>query len=197
MSKFRRQVVEINRKKEIVILSHCILNCNSKVEGLALYEGAQVELIKYIIEKGYGIIQLPCPEMSMYGVKRWGHVKEQFDTPYFRKKCREIFEPILEQIIDYMENGYVIKALIGIDGSPSCGVNKTCSSKLWGGEVGCEYGIEDKVKDLKSIEAKGVFIEEIQKLLLERKITIKFIAIDEVNPNASISNIIKNLEGEI
>lgn len=190
-------MIALKRKKEIVILSHCILNCNAKVEGLALYEGAQIDLIKYLIDNGYGIIQLPCPEMSMHGVKRWGHVKEQFDTPYFRKKCREIFDPVLEQIVDYTDKGYKIKALIGIDGSPSCGVYKTCSSRLWGGEVGCQYGIEDKIKDLKEVEEKGVFIEEIQSLLLEKKIKIKFIAVDEANPNASIDNIINNLGGKI
>lgn len=184
----------MHRKKEMVLLCHCILNCNSKVEGLSLYEGTQVELVKYLIEKGYGIIQLPCPEMSMYGIKRWGHVREQFDTPYFRKNCRKIFEPILEQIVDYTKNGYKFKALIGIDGSPSCGVNVTCSSSMWGGEVGAGYGKEEKVKDLNVINSKGIFIEEIQGMLKEKGIDIKFVAIDESNLEASTKYIIESFE---
>ncbi|MCB2289687.1 hypothetical protein LGK97_07910 [Clostridium sp. CS001] len=186
----------MQRKKEMVLLCHCIVNCNSKVEGLALYKGAQVDLIKYLIEKGYGIIQLPCPEMSMYGIKRWGQVKEQFDTPYYRNNCKKILEPILEQVLDYTRNGYSINALIGVDGSPSCGVNKTCSSSLWGGEIGFEYGIEKKIKNVITINAKGVFIEELDMLLAQNNIKIKFIAIDESNPNSSIEYIINSLEGD-
>lgn len=120
------------RSKKIVILSHCILNSNAKVDGLAKYEGVLGQLIVYLIEEGYGIIQLPCPEISIYGVKRWGVVKEQNNTPHYRKHCRKILEPILEPVIDYMTNGYEIKALIGVDGSPSCGVVQTCSSRIWG-----------------------------------------------------------------
>ncbi len=186
----------MKRKKSIVLLCHCLLNCNSKIAGISDYEGAQKDILKYFIDKGYGIMQLPCPEITMYGVKRWGHVKEQFDTPYFRKHCKTIFLPILEQLKDYEKNGYKIKALIGVDGSPSCGINKTCSSALWGGEVGTEYKLDDKLKDLKMIDASGVFIEEILILLKENKINIKFIAVDENDINSSVPKMINALEGE-
>jgi len=185
----------VKRRKCIVFLCHCILNCNSKVEGLSNYKGAQETFVNYLVANGYGLIQLPCPEITMYGIKRWGHVKEQFDSPYFRKHCQTIFLPIMEQIIDYVNSGYTCKALIGIDGSPSCGVNHIPSSALWGGEVASKYGLESKIKDLKTINAQGVFIEEIAKLLKKNQIWMDFIAIDEGNPEASIDKIIKILEG--
>jgi len=184
----------MKRKKNIVLLCHCLLNCNSKIEGISDYEGAQKDILKYLIDEGYGIIQLPCPEITIYGTKRWGHVKEQFDTPFYRKHCKKIFLPILEQLQDYEKNGYNIKALIGVDGSPSCGINKTCSSAFWGGEIGTEYGLDDKLKDLKLIEASGVFIEEILIMLNENNINTKFIAVDENNINSSASKIITALE---
>lgn len=184
----------MKRKKDLVILCHCLLNSNSKVEGLAQYEGACKNLIKYLVDKGYGIIQLPCPEITMYGIKRWGHVKEQFDTPCFRNHCRNIFSDVMEQIIEYTKNGYTFKTLIGIDGSPSCGVNKTCSSSLWGGEMAVEYGLSHKIKDLKFIEAKGVFIEEISNLLDVNNIKINLIAIDEKYPESSLEKITQILE---
>lgn len=186
----------MKRKKNLVLLCHCVLNCNSKVNGLALYEGAQEELVRYLVENGYGMIQLPCPEMTLYGVKRWGHVKEQFDTPCFRKHSREIFSPILDQIQDYLKNGYNIKALVGIDGSPSCGINKTCSSIKWGGEVGAEYGLEDKIKDLKFTDDSGAFIEEINKMMIEKGIGIQLISIGECSPKTTVNEIIKLLESE-
>ncbi len=52
----------MRRSKKIVLISHCILNVNSKVEGLAQYENNSLELVKYLIENKFGIIQLPCPE---------------------------------------------------------------------------------------------------------------------------------------
>lgn len=185
----------MKRRKKIIILCHCILNCNSKVEGLSLYKGAQEKILKYFIDEGYGIIQLPCPEITLYGVKRWGNVKEQFNTPYFRKHCRDIFIPYLNQIIDYIKNGYKIDGIIGIDGSPSCGVNKTCSSLTWGGEIGCEFGIDKKINDVKIIKEKGIFIEEIQKILKEYNIDIKFFSIDEddLSSENKLIKIFKNI----
>lgn len=183
----------MNRSGKIVILCHCILNANSKVEGLSIYKGVQNNLVNFLMEEGYGIIQLPCPEITLYGIKRWGHVKEQFDTPYFREHCRNIFMPYLNQIMDYVKNGYKIHAVIGIDGSPSCGVNKTCSSPKWGGEVGMEFGINDKINDLKIIQGKGIFIEEIENLLNQNGFNIKFLGVDEENLSSQ-NNIIEYLK---
>ena len=178
----------MRRNKNIVILSHCLLNCNSKVEGLANYKGSLKELIDYIINKDYGIIQLPCPELTLYGVKRWGHVKEQFDTPYYRKHCRKILIPYIEQIKDYIKNDYNIKSIIGVDGSPSCGVNKSCFSSKWGGTLSRERDLKDEVC-IKS--QKGVFVEEFARLLNKENVDIEFRAIDENYPKKSI-NFIKN-----
>ncbi len=61
----------MKRSKKIVLLGHCILNVNSKVEGLAQYENNSLELLEYLIENKFGIIQLPCPEAGFYGMRRW------------------------------------------------------------------------------------------------------------------------------
>lgn len=191
----------MKRKKQIVIIAHCILNCNAKVEGLATYEGSEKNLLGYLIAKGYGIMQLPCPEMAAYGIKRWGQVKEQYDNVHYRENCRNIFKPTLNQIIDYGKAGYEIKCIIGIDGSPSCGVSRTCSSDSWGGEVGSQYGILEKAADVKMIDQSGIFIEEIKKILDEHSIKIPFLAVNEEadgkeNNIAKIINIIKEKENE-
>lgn len=176
----------MNRGKELVIIAHCMLNCNSKVEGTATYTGAQKEIIKYLIAEGYGIIQLPCPEITLYGIKRWGHVKEQFDTPYFKKHCKNIFISIKEQMMDYIKNGYDIKAIIGINGSPSCGVDYTCSSVKWGGEIGNEFNIQEKTNQVERVNGMGVFMEEISNQLQKQEINIKFIGINEEDINGSL-----------
>ena len=77
----------MQRGKKIILLSHCILNVNPKVEGLEPYESLVKELTDYLYENKVGIIQLPCPEMAIYGIKRWGHVKDQFNYSFFKKSC--------------------------------------------------------------------------------------------------------------
>lgn len=183
----------MKRKKEMVILCHCILNGNAKVEGISSYSGAIESVVSFFIQKGVGIIQLPCPEMTMYGIRRWGHVKEQFDTPYFRRHCKEIFQPYLEQIKDYTKNGYTILGLIGLEGSPSCGVSETCAG-YWGGEIMDASNIQNKMNTLKMVQDPGVFIEEIKKELLSEGINIPLIGINEMKPDNSfekIKNILK------
>lgn len=166
----------MERSKKIVLIAHCILNINSKVSGLAKTNLEMKSVFRLLLEKDIGIIQLPCPELTIYGSRRWGHVKEQFATPYYRKHCREIFKPYLEQIIDYQAAGYEIIALIGVEGSPSCGVNKTCSA-CWQGEVTDLKPVE--LASLEMIAESGIFIEEIKKILKEKEIKIPLIAIDE------------------
>lgn len=179
----------MKRTKNIVILSHCILNVNSKVEGLCEFGNISNRLIKYLMDNDYGIIQLPCPELTMYGIKRWGHVKEQFDNPYYRKHCRKLFEPILEQIEDYINNEYKIETLIAVKGSPSCGHNLACSSPVWGGEFMCKEDIEKKINDLKTINKPGVFMEEIEQMLIEKNIKINIIDMNEENEDITMKNI--------
>ena len=60
-----------------------------------------------------------------------------------------------KSIEDFYKNGYEISAVIGVDGSPTCGVSKTCSGK-WNGEICGQNNIEEKIATLKEIESSGV-----------------------------------------
>ncbi|MBU5438008.1 hypothetical protein KQI42_08315 [Tissierella sp. MSJ-40] len=180
----------MERNRKILMVCHCILNSNSKVEGLSQYKGMFKEVIDIINEEDIGIIQLPCPETIVYGIRRWGHVKEQFDTLFYRESCREMIKPIVNQVKSYIDAGYEILGVLGIDGSPSCGVNLTCSGD-WRGELSTNNNLEEMIKDIKYIEGSGVFIEELQKYFMEYGIKIPFIAIDERNVYDSLSNIRK------
>jgi predicted secreted protein len=168
----------MNRKHEIVLVAHCILNGNAKVEGLSVYEGTHERLLDYLIKKGYGLMQMPCPEMQVFGCKRWGHVVEQLDTPHFRKYCRKLIAPLVDQLVDYSKNGYIIKALIGIDLSPSCGVNTTPSSENWGGEFGVKPDLKPE-SQLSYVNGQGILVQELRSLLDEHNLKIPFLAIDE------------------
>lgn len=177
----------MKRTRKIILVSHCILNSNSKVEGLSQYEGIFKEIVDMLHDKGIGIIQLPCPEMIIYGIKRWGHVKEQFDTLFYRENCRKMLKPIICQVKSYIDAGYEIVGVIGIDGSPSCGVNFTCSGD-WEGTPS-KGDIDHKIKDLKEAEGFGVFMEELKKYLEEYDIEIPFTGINENDVYSSLKDI--------
>lgn len=167
------------RSRKLCLITHCILNCNSKVEGPCHRKGVLKELIYPLIEKDYGIIQLPCPEISYYGMRRWGHVREQFDNPFFRKHCKKILEPILEQVQDYLANNYTLNYVIAINGSPSCGLDFSCSSEKWMGELSKWDSLENIKQYLNYEQKPGVFIEELINMFKENNIKTEFIGIHE------------------
>lgn len=110
------------RSKKLILVSHCILNQNSVVEPLARAKGA-FSFVKDLVESGVGIIQLPCPEFSYLGITRKPMEKWEYDTPEYRKLCKSLFTPILEELLVYLENGYEFCGIIGINQSPTCSIS--------------------------------------------------------------------------
>lgn len=168
----------MNRSKKVVILAHCILNSNAKVTPLAKYEGVLKEAVKGFIDDGTGLIQLPCPESTYLGMNRWGMSKDQYDHPSYRRHCREILRPYLDQVETFIKADYEIFGIIGVNGSPSCGVSKT--------SIGIKGGVttdSNPFEDIKFIKACGVFMDELKNSLDKRNINLKFMAIDEDDPS--------------
>ena len=160
------------RSKKIVLVSHCILNQNSVVHPCGRNMSNFKKLLTKIIGNNIGIIQLPCPEISLYGVKRWGHVKDQFNTPHFKKQSKKLIENIIDNVIDYKNNGYEILGVIGIKGSPSCGVTVTCLGN-WYGEVG-GWDMKNKLETLEEGKEPGVFMEILKESLIETGTDVEF-----------------------
>ena len=50
------------RNRRVVLVSHCLLNENTRYAGGASRPGAVAEAIDGLIDAGYGIHQLPCPD---------------------------------------------------------------------------------------------------------------------------------------
>ena len=165
--------------EKILVVTHCILNRASKVkrydiEDIKEENKLRKELLKEVLDKDIELLQLPCPEFTMYGSKRWGHVKEQFDNPFFRKNCRKILEPIVEQLKEYSLNKdkFQILGIVAIDGSPSCGYNFTCKGN-YGGELGGCSNLDEKIKSIRVEKEAGVFIEELEILLDKNNLKIE------------------------
>lgn len=165
----------MKRAKKIVIVAHCVLNVNAKVNGLAKYQGAVSSLIIEYIKDGYGIIQLPCPETTFIGIQRWGMSYNQYDHSNYRNHCIKLITPYVEQIHEYQLNGYFVDTIVGVDGSPSCGINLV--------SLGYKGGMIDtaihQTKDLREANRKGILMEEFERLLSNKDIQIRFNSISE------------------
>ncbi len=182
----------MKRNRKIVLVAHCILNINSKVYGIATEPAGCRQIVSGLLDNGFGIIQLPCVEQSCFGINRWGLVKNQLDFPGFRSKCYELLKPVVEQISDFYQNGYEIAAVIGLDGSPSCGINYTCTGN-WGGEIGEGYDLQSKISSLKNLSEYGVMMEVLSEMLSKAGIFTKFLSVDESCPEASSQELIAKL----
>lgn len=167
----------MNRSKKIAIISHCIINQNSVVKGEYKDINIFFPFIKKLFEENIGILQLPCPEIECYGLRRWGHVKEQFDNCGYRKYLEKIVNSFVDIIKEYINNGYEIVGIYGIAGSPSCGVNLTCSAN-WEGEISLYKDKEDIVSRVKMINESGIFMEIFKSVLDKNKINIPFYDVD-------------------
>lgn len=168
----------MNRGKKVIVLAHCILNQNSVVYP---YGRNMEEFKKFIMEaldKNIGIVQLPCPELKAYGLKRWGHVKDQFEYREMEDIIKKLLKPYVDEIINYKNNGYEIEGIYGIKGSPSCGISLTCRGN-WSGEASSYESIEDIKSRVKMVEEKGIFMEIFEKLLFENNIEIKFLDVED------------------
>lgn len=113
----------MERSKKIVLVSHCILNQNTVVNPLARANGAYVDIVTELMKNGIGIHQMPCPEYRYLGLKREPMTKEQFDTEAFRSLNKSISKDTVNVVKEYINNGYDVIGIIGINESPTCSIN--------------------------------------------------------------------------
>ncbi len=138
----------MDREKNIVLVSHCLLNQNSVVLPLARAKGMYKALVEVIKDREIGILQLPCPEIIHLGVERKPMTKQEYDTEDYRGLCRELLKPIIIQLEFYISSDYNMVGIIGIDESPTC-----------------------------SLDSKGILMEEFYKSLEEHHIELSNIAV--------------------
>jgi len=157
---------EDKRSKRVVFVAHCIMNQNAKVDKCAHYPGAIEEVARFFLDNGIGISQMPCPEMLLLGLDRGKPAGldltiEEEDTRIARlmrtgdcyQAAVQIAETFAFQIAEYVKSGFDAIGVLGINGSPTCGV-----------ETGW---YEDK-----ETEGFGVYTGELSRALNEHGINI-------------------------
>jgi predicted secreted protein len=184
------------RSGKIIFLSHCCLNQNAKVRGIAIYPGCIRPMIELLIEKDVAIYQMPCPEMTYIGAMRWGHVKDQYDSPMFRRHCLNLATEVLDQAEEYKRSGYRVLGFVMMDGSPVCGLNKTPQpaneGEMWGGMV--RYVPESTLA-----QDKGVYSEILMQELEQRPLLagLPLVGFPESNEQQAVEIALNNIRSII
>ncbi|RUT39646.1 hypothetical protein EJP82_25730 [Paenibacillus anaericanus] len=114
----------MKRSKQLLVVSHCVINQNAVVDGEARSPGIMKAAVDWSYKQGYGIFQLPCPEFTFLGPDRPPMTVEEYDTPEFHNHNRKILLPYIEQLKVYQDHGYEIVGGLGISDSPSCDPGK-------------------------------------------------------------------------
>ena len=197
------------RSGRVVFLSHCILNENTRYPGGACRECCVHEIIEQCMAMGIGIVQMPCPEQHAWGgvTKRlllvayaprgWRRALLQvlsgllltLALAYTRLVYRRMARQITRQVRDYEKSGFEVVGVVGIDGSPSCGVNKTldlhrafrqmANATAPGSRVAATLpaALNDIVRR-SLIEGSGLFTLELQRALARSGVKAPLLAHD-------------------
>ncbi|MEJ2058564.1 MAG: hypothetical protein P8X39_12085, partial [Desulfofustis sp.] len=153
---------------KIAVISHCFLNQNTKPHQRARYPGIVTPVLEAVQQAGFAIMQLPCPEISFAGLRRWSQVIEQYDTPKYREHCRILAAQSVDQIDHFLRDSSFSLVIIGLEGSPSCGFQYTGSSSNWQGYPGA-VDFDDKYPVKKGT---GLFMQALQEEIKQRGLSV-------------------------
>lgn len=164
----------------VIPVSHCLLNRHSKIKSSLDYSYVSTEIIVPLLEQGYAIFQLPCPELCHGGLQRWGQTRSQYNNSFYRQHCRQLVNTVVDQFEEYLRYSIPVGPILGIEGSPSCAVSY-CYDGSWGGELTDSRIQELFVSPLKPRSDAGVFMEILRECLEGKKLPISFLGVDEQN----------------
>jgi predicted secreted protein len=157
----------------VCYLAHCLLNANAKVDAGARCEGVSAPVVKLLREHGCTIRQMPCPELAFGGLRRFWAVREQYDTPVFRAHCRRLATPVADRIRADLAAGARV-VVVGIDGSPTMGVELTAASSEWGGRPD-----KSRDEDYPVTRGPGIFTETLLGLLADERPHVRIVGIGQ------------------
>jgi predicted secreted protein len=156
------------RGMKVILIPHCALNQNARSAGAAERKAAVTELITGLIERGIGIIQMPCPELRILGLDRASlDIRGELGRDSGRTQCRALARDLVYQIKEYRKCGVNVLGILGKNGSPTCGVEKT-----WRDGV---------------VPGTGIFMEELQDELVLQGVPVKIAGVCDGDPAAALA----------
>ena len=129
------------RSKTIIFVAHCILNQNSISDGTATHPGTIKEIVDFLCKSHVGIVQMPCPELICLGLDRGNiegcsypiteentRIRRVMNQKNAVDRINNLVQQIVFQISEYQNYGFDIRGIIGVNRSPSCGVETTSNN---------------------------------------------------------------------
>jgi predicted secreted protein len=141
-----------NRSGRVIFLSHCMLNQNARIVHEGDFPTMFEPLIDYLKKKQVGLIQMPCIELYVLGLGRFD-VRVGMESPAGMKRLERLIDDQIFTMREYLFQGFEIIAILGKQGSPSCGVTRTWLDNL-------------------QQDGQGVWIRELEKRLAMEKLDI-------------------------
>jgi predicted secreted protein len=176
------------RSHTVVFVCHCLLNQNAKVKPLAVYPGVFTPLVHLLADTGVGIVQVPCPEVAHLAVRRplGTDTRDQYDTPAYRRVCESIAEQVAALMQTYERDGYRVACLLGVEGSPSCSVDRV--------------PVIDSVGTRTAVPGSGLFIEALRSAMGKHDVSVPVIGVPETaevgDVDAGLARVRSALEGK-
>jgi uncharacterized protein YbbK (DUF523 family) len=186
------------RSKRVIFVSHCLLNENTRYLGGAFRRGCVDELVDGLQQEGLGICQMHCPEQ-----RAWGGVLKRYLLPiygsqgtllyglrsillplflwYTRWRYRRLAKEVVRDMRDYVRSGFEVEGIVGVGGSPSCGVWSMLDLRRSLEVVaGCPLAsLDRRVMNEEAVaaclsEGEGLFIAELRRELRRKHLTIRW-----------------------
>jgi len=171
------------RSKRVVIVAHCILNQNALSDGTACLPGCMREVIDVIGTAGVGMLQMPCPELICLGLARRSsdggisnpledntRIRALMKQAATMSRLRQLAQGITFQIAEYQSHGFEVCGILGINRSPTCGVDSTTVSN-------------------REVEGRGVFITVLGRELEEQVIELAMVGIKSGQPKKAVRTV--------
>jgi hypothetical protein len=186
------------RPRRVVFLAHCILDESTRYLGGACARGCVAPILEQCMRERVGIIQMPCPEarawggvlkkrlLAIYGASRshpgaWAAARAALPLwlRYTRLRYRHLAKQVAAEMADYAAAGFEIVGVVGIDGSPSCGVGVTldprCVDALAAIDVDrVTLPQHDRIVRSHAVAGEGIFVEELKRELRRRGLSVPF-----------------------
>lgn len=196
--------LEDDRSGKVIFVSHCLMNENARYLGGAFTEGCVDEVLDEIRKHGIGVVQMKCPEQAAWGGVLKKHLwlglglRSRSMTLYrlrgmllraflwhTKRAYRKMARGVAAEIEDYRNSGLGVVGVVGVDGSPSCGVGTIVDMKR-SFDYLASFGVDEidrnKMNELAVMEClaegSGLFIEALKNRLARRSLRVDFYAYD-------------------
>jgi uncharacterized protein YbbK (DUF523 family) len=190
------------RSRKVAFVSHCLLNENTRYLGGACRTCCVREVIDDLLDRDIGIVQMACPEELAWGGVLKRHLLRLYGHPYaaglagiVRRysafRFGRLARRVSAQIADYVASGFSVVGVVGVDGSPSCGVSTTLDVRAALRDLAATDPATITVDAQNALVRKhvvpgsGLFIAQLRRMLGRRGVTVPFVAHDLIRELAS------------